>query len=223
MKEGSTMSTAGVVILVVVIVVVVALAVGGWLITRRRALQKRFGPEYERVAAEQPSRAAAEQELRGRERKHADLELRPLAPDARARYAAEWAEIQARFVDSPSDVVRECDDLVTRLITDIGYPTDSDDERLALLSVEYAGTLGRYRDAHEISLRDARGEASTEQLRQALVHYRTLFAELLGEQPVPQTGEPAATEPVASGPVEDDAISSSVPTPVADSPPRRLS
>ena len=198
------MSTAGVVILiVVVVVVVVALVVGGWLITRRRALQKRFGPEYDRVAAEQPSRAAAEQELRGRERKHAELELRPLAPDARARYAAEWDELQVRFVDSPSDVVRECDELVTRLITDIGYPTDGDAERLALLSVEYADTLGRYRDAHEISLRSARGEASTEQLRQALVHYRTLFAELLGEQPVPQADEPIATEPVASGPVED--------------------
>ncbi len=212
--------SSGVVILivVVVVVVVVALAVGGWLITRRRALQKRFGPEYDRVAAEQPSRAAAEQELRGRERKHAELELRPLAPDARARYAAEWDEIQVRFVDSPSDVVRECDELVTRLITDIGYPTDGDDERLALLSVEYADALGRYRDAHEISLRSARGEASTEQLRQALVHYRTLFAELLGEQPVPETDEPIATEPVASGPVEDGTSRKFVPTPAPDSP-----
>lgn len=217
------MTTAGIVILIVVGVVVVALAVGGWLITRRRALQKRFGPEYDRVAAEKPSRAAAEQELRGRERRHSELELRPLAPDARARYAADWDEIQARFVDSPSYAVRECDALVTRLITDIGYPTDGADERLALLSVEYAGSLGRYRDAHEISLRDARGEASTEQLRQALVHYRTLFAEMLGEHPVAQTDEPIVTEPDASGPVENGAIDNSVPTPVPAGPPRRLS
>jgi hypothetical protein len=196
------MSNAGIVILILIVVlVVIALAVGGWLIMRRRALQERFGTEYDRVVAEQPSRAAAEQELRERERKHAELELRALTPDARARHAAEWAELQARFVDAPSDAVRDGDELVTRLISDVGYPTDTDDERLALLSVKHAGTLGRYREAHEISIRNARGEASTEQLRQALVHYRTLFAELLGEQPVPETGERVAKEPVASRPV----------------------
>jgi hypothetical protein len=192
------MSNAGIVILVLIVVVVIALSVGGWLIVRRRALQEKFGPEYERVIAEQPSRAAAEHELRTRERKHAELDLQALTPDARARYAAEWAEVQTRFLDAPSDAVRDGDELVTRLISDIGYPTDTDDERLALLSVEYAGTLVRYREAHEISLRNARGEASTEQLRQALVHYRTLFAELLGEEPVPQTSEREATEQVAS-------------------------
>jgi hypothetical protein len=194
------MSNAGIVILVLIVVVVIALAVGGWLIIRRRALQEKFGTEYDRAVAEQPSRGAAEQELRKRERNHAELELRPLTPDARARYAAEWAEVQTRFVDAPSDAVRDGDELVTRLTSDIGYPTDTDDERLALLSVEYAGTLARYREAHEISIQNARGEASTEQLRQALVHYRTLFAELLGEEPVPQTGERDAAEPVASRP-----------------------
>jgi hypothetical protein len=204
------MSTAGFVILIIVVLVIIALAVGAWRITRRRALQKRFGPEYDRVAATQPSRGAAEHELRERERKHAELELRPLTLDARTRYAAEWAEVQVRFVDSPSDVVQDCDVLVTRLITDMGYPTDGEDERLAMLSVEHAGTLGRYRDAHEISLANARGEASTEQLRQALVHYRTLFAELLGEQPIPQSGEPIATESVESGQVGDGANNSSV-------------
>jgi hypothetical protein len=194
------MSNAGVVILVLIGVVVVIALVGGWLMMRRRALQGRFGTEYDRVVAEQPSRAAAEQELRQRARKHAELELRTLPPEARARYAAEWAEVQARFVDEPSDAVRDGDELVTRLISDLGYPTDTDDERLALLSVEYAGTLGRYREAHEISLRNARGEAGTEQLRQALVHFRTLFAELLGEEPVPQTPDRVAPEPAASRP-----------------------
>jgi hypothetical protein len=195
------MSNSGIVILGLVIVVVIAIAVGGWLIVRRRALQGKFGSEYDRVVAEQPSRAAAEQELRQRAHKHAELKLRTLTPDARARHASDWAEVQARFIDAPSDAVRDGDELVTRLITDIGYPTDTDDERLALLSVEYAGTLGRYREAHEISLRNARGEASTEQLRQALVHYRTLFAELLGEEPVPQTRDQVvAPEPVARRP-----------------------
>jgi hypothetical protein len=82
------MSNAGIVTLVLIVVVVIAAAVGGWLIVRRRALQERFGTEYDRVVAEQPTRAAAEHELRTRERKHAELELRALTPDARTRYAA---------------------------------------------------------------------------------------------------------------------------------------
>ena len=208
------MSQAGIIILI--FVVAGALAVVGWLTTRRRALRRKFGPEYDRVVAEQPSRAAAEEELRDRERKHAELELAPLAPDARARYAAEWAHVQTRFVDSPSDAVRDGDGLVTRLVGDIGYPTDSDDERLALLSVEHAGTFGHYREAHEISLVNARGVASTELLRKALLNYRALFAELLGEQPAPQTGEPFAAEPAAVG-----AINNSVQTSVPGKAPRR--
>jgi len=214
------MSIARIAILVIV-VVVIALGVGGWLIIRRRALQTKFGPEYDRLVGERSSRAAAEHELRERESTHAGLELRSLAPDARARYAAEWAQVQARFVDSPSNAVRECDELITRLVSDIGYPTDGDDERLALLSVEYAGTLGRYRDAHEISLRDAVGEASTEQLRQALVHYRTLFAELLGEQPVPVSGSQPWNRSRADRPVAAATVAS--PTPVPSNPSRRLS
>lgn len=205
------MSTAAVLILIAVVLVVAVLAVGGWLIARRRALRRRFGPEYDRVITQQPSRAAAEQELRGRERKHADLELRTLTPQAHARYAAEWVDVQAHFVDSPSAAVLAGDALLTRLVTDIGYPTGNDDERLALLSVEHAGTLGHYREAHEISLRTARGEASTEQLRQALMHFRALIAELLGEQPVPPTNDPATTQPAATRPVGDNPRTNSVP------------
>jgi hypothetical protein len=208
------MSTAAFVILIAVALVVVALAVGGWLaVRRRRALQNKFGAEYDRAVAQQPSRAAAEQELRGRERKHAQLQLRALAPQARARYAAEWVDVQAHFVDSPRAAVYTGDALLTRLVSDIGYPTDSHDERLALLSVDHPGTLGHYRDAHEISLRNARGEASTEQLRQALVHFRALIADLLGEEPVPHPGDPVAAQPATTGPVGDGTIiiTSSVP------------
>jgi hypothetical protein len=212
------MSQTGIIILIIVAVVVGALAVAGWLATRRRALRRKFGPEYDRVVAEQPNRAAAEQELRDRERKHDELDLKPLAPDARAWYAAEWDQVQARFLDSPSDAVRDGDELVTRLVSDIGYPTDTGDEQLALLSVEHAGTFGHYREAHEISLRNTRGEASTEQLRQALVHYRALFAELLGEQPIPPTGQLFPAEPVAVG-----AINNSVRPSVPDKAPRRQS
>ncbi len=204
------MPNATVLLLIFVVLVVAALAVGGWLIARRRNLRRRFGPEYDRVITQQPSRAAAEHELRGRERKLADLRLRTLTPQAQARYAAEWVGVQAHFVDSPSAAVQAGDALLTRLVTDIGYPTGNDDERLALLSVEHADTLEHYREAHEISLRTARGEASTEQLRQALMHFRALIAELLGEQPVPPAHDPATTHPAATGPAGDNPRNNSV-------------
>ncbi|GIH16511.1 hypothetical protein [Rugosimonospora africana] len=190
------MTTTAIVILVIVVVVVAALIAFAVTYSRRRALRERFGPEYERLVAEQNSRSAAEHELRERERKHAELDLHPLSASSRAGYAAEWADVQTRFVDSPQDAVRAGDELVTRLVREIGYPTDDYEERLATLSVEHARTLSHYRDAHDISLRNESGQASTEQLRQALVHYRALFGELLGDEPVPETAEPVqAREP----------------------------
>jgi hypothetical protein len=178
------MTATQIVILIVAIVVIAALIAVAVVAGRRRALRQRFGPEYERAVAEQDSRGAAERELRERERKHSELELRPLADESRARYAQEWARVQAMFVDAPEQAVREGDALVTQLVGEIGYPTEDYDERMATLSVDHAATLGHYRDAHEIFLRTEQGEASTEQLRQALVHYRALFADLLGTDPV---------------------------------------
>jgi hypothetical protein len=188
------MTSTQIVILVVAIVVIVALVAVAVVAGRRRSLRQRFGPEYERVVAEQDSRGAAERELRERERRHAELELRPLPEESRARYAQEWAQVQARFVDSPEEAVRDGDALVTRLVGEIGYPTEDYDERIKTLSVDHGATLGHYRDGHEIFLRTERGEASTEQLRQALVHYRALFAELLGTDPVPEE-QHTATHP----------------------------
>jgi len=178
------MSTSQIVILVVVVLVLLALGMFGLRYARRRSLRQRFGPEYDRAVAEQDTVAAAEQELRERERRHAELELTPLSAASRARYAAAWQEVQVRFVDAPAEAVGTADELVTRLIAERGYPTDDYEDQLAHLSVEHARTLGHYRDAHEISLRNDRGAASTEDLRQALVHYRALFADLLGEDPV---------------------------------------
>ncbi|MEU5724307.1 hypothetical protein ABZ783_21090 [Micromonospora sp. NPDC047738] len=178
------MSPTQVVVTVIVLVVLAALAAVAVRAGRRRALKQRFGPEYDRVVAEQDSRGAAERELRERERRHAELQLTPLAPESRARYAAAWEELQVRFVDSPGETVGDADELVTRLIADRGYPTGDFDDQIAHLSVEHARTLAHYRDAHEIRLRHERGEASTEELRQALVHYRALFADLLGADPV---------------------------------------
>jgi hypothetical protein len=178
------MSPTQIVVIVLVIIIVLAVAAALAVVGRRRSLRQRFGPEYDRAVAEQDSRAGAERELRQRQRRHAELTLTPLSDESRARYAADWEEIQAQFVDSPGEAVNAADELVTRLVAERGYPTEDYEDQLAHLSVEHARTLGHYRDAHEIHLRNVRGEASTEQLRQALVHYRALFADLLGEDPV---------------------------------------
>ena len=177
------MSSTLITVLVVLLIVGAVLVVLGVVANRRRALRQRFGPEYDRVVESTEDRRAAERELRDRERRHAELELRPLAPESRERYSASWEEIQARFVDAPNEAVGEADELVTRLVAERGYPTGDYDDQLAHLSVEHARTLDHYRQAHDINERNSRGEATTEQLRQALVHYRALFADLLGTEP----------------------------------------
>ncbi|MEU9514053.1 hypothetical protein [Micromonospora sp. NPDC048169] len=190
------MSSTQVVVIVIVVAVIAALVAVAVVASRRRALRERFGPEYDRAVAEQDSRSAAERELRERERRHAELELTPLSPESRARYAAAWEELQVRFVDSPAETVGEADELVSRLIAERGYPTGDFSDQIAHLSVEHARTLTHYRDAHEIRQRNERGEAGTEDLRQALVHYRALFADLLGEDPVPTaTQQPEQRHP----------------------------
>jgi hypothetical protein len=188
------MSPTQIVVLILAILAVVVIVLVVRQFARRRALQKTFGPEYDRVVAESDSRTAGEQELRDRERRHSELELVPLTAESKARYSASWEATQIRFVDAPDEAVATADDLVTRLMAERGYPTGSYDDQIATLSVEHATTLEHYRDAHEISGRSERGEASTEDLRKALVHYRALFADLLGEDPV-TSHHPASPEP----------------------------
>ena len=189
------MSPTQVVVTVIVVLVLAALVAVALVASRRHSLKQRFGPEYDRAVAKQDSRSAAERELRDRERRHAQLELTPLSPESRARYAAAWEELQVRFVDSPADTVGDADELVGRLIAERGYPTGDFSEQIAHLSVEHARTLTHYRDAHEIRLRNESGEATTEELRQALVHYRALFADLLGEDPVGHQPPPEQRHP----------------------------
>ncbi|GGN37333.1 hypothetical protein FHR83_006426 [Actinoplanes campanulatus] len=181
------MSTTATIVLIVVVLLVLAAVVVGVQAARRRRLRQTFGPEYDRVVADTGSRSEAEKELLERTKRHAKLEIEPLSAESRTRYAAAWEEVQIRFVDSPKEAVATADELVTRLITERGYPTGDYDERLADLSVEHAATLEHYRSAHEISIRSRDGRAETEDLRQALVHYRALFADLLGEDPVAHT------------------------------------
>lgn len=190
------MSTTATIVLIVVVLLVLAAIVVGVQAARRRRLRQTFGPEYDRVVADTGNRTEAEKELLERTKRHAQLELKPLSAESRARYSAAWEEVQIRFVDDPQEAVTTADELVTRLIAERGYPTGDYDERLADLSVEHAATLEHYRSAHDISTRSRDGQAETEDLRQALVHYRALFADLLGENPV------AHTTPTADTPTE---------------------
>jgi hypothetical protein len=177
------MSAMEITIIVVAAVLVVALIAAGWYLWRRQSLRRRFGPEYRRLA-KQEGPLAAERELRERERRHASLQLKELDDATRERYREAWTAVQTRFVDAPESAIGAADELVTRLVAERGYPTGDYDEQVAHLSVEHARTLEQYRAAHDINLRHERGEATTEDLRQALVHYRALFADLLGEEPV---------------------------------------
>jgi FtsZ-interacting cell division protein ZipA len=194
-------------IIIVAVIVIVALVVAAMAAARRRRLQQRFGPEYDRVTQEQKSQLKAESELASRERRVKSLDIRPLSAQAQAEYAGRWATIQEQFVDQPEASVAQAQDLVNTVMRDRGYPVEGHDQTMADLSVEHAGTLEQYRSAHTISESAAAGQASTEELRQAMVHYRALFSDLLGapagreNDSVRTAGEPAAA-PVDPAPGE---------------------
>ncbi len=188
------MSGTAIIILVVAIVVVLALALIVQQELRRRRLRQRFGPEYQRVAAEASSQRAAAQELAHRERRHEQLPLRPLTPEARQRYADRWTDVQERFVDDPAGAVGGADILITEVMRDRGYPAEGYQQQVADLSVEHGWVLDHYRSAHDVSTQVADGGVTTEELRLAMVHYRALFEDLLSHD------APAAeTDPVSSG------------------------
>ncbi|MET8405115.1 hypothetical protein, partial [Streptomyces sp900116325] len=147
------MSTGIIVAIVVVVVVLVALAVMVRLAVRRRHLRERFGPEYERAVESGDSRTAAERDLREREQRHDDLDLKPLPTTARQQYAQEWNGVQEHFVDRPQEAVGEADQLVTRLMKERGYPTEGYEQQVKDLSVEHGRTLEHYRAAHEVNAR----------------------------------------------------------------------
>lgn len=200
------MSTTDVIGIVIAVVVVGAFAVVAVRGMRRRKLRERFGEEYERAVDEKGGRSAAEAELRRRERRHASLDLHELSDAERHRFRDGWVAVQAMFVDAPVTAVREGDRLVTDLVTSRGYPVSNYQDRLADLSVEHANVLSHYRDAHEISERNDAGTATTEELRKALVHYRELFADLLGEEPVTETHTevPPQAASADAPPVDDE-------------------
>lgn len=163
------------------VLVFVALAVA----KRRRTtkLREGFGPEYDRTLAEAPSRREAEAELLERPKLHDELELRPVSRDTRGRYVREWEAAQARFVDEPDRAVGEADALIQEVMRERGYPVDDFEQRAADLSVDHGDVVDSYRAAHMISRRSVHGVAATDDLRQAMVHYRSLFDALLEAEP----------------------------------------
>jgi hypothetical protein len=176
----NTMDTQTMTLLAVVILALVA--VGAWLYTRKRQsdrLIQRFGPEYGRTVDDLGSRTKAESELREREKRVQKLDIVPLAPEEAARFGEAWKTLQGRFVDNPKGVLIEADQLVRELMQMRGYPMGDFERRAADISVHHPAVVDHYRAAQAIAMRDRRGEADTEELRKAVVHYRALFDELL--------------------------------------------
>jgi hypothetical protein len=166
-----------IVIAVAVVAVVVLLAM--WLAARKRRtsqLREGFGPEYERTVDEVGSRRKAESELSDREKRREELDIRPLAPGARDRFADRWRTVQERFVDNPNSALNEAHVLVVEVMRERGYPTEDFEQRAADVSVDHPHVVENYRSAYAIT---ERSDADTEDQRKAMVHYRALFDELL--------------------------------------------
>ena len=168
-----------IVIGVIVAIVVLGVVFSALRTRRSRSLQDQFGREYDRTVDKAGGRREAERELAERQRRHDELELKPLSQHARERYLQQWQVTQGRFVDDPTGAVSEADDLVQRVMRDRGYPVDDFEQRAADISVEHPELVEKYRTANGIARASERGEASTEDLRHSVRHYRALFVELL--------------------------------------------
>jgi hypothetical protein len=168
--------------ILIAVAVIALIAAGVWMWQRQRttrSLQDRFGPEYDRVVEAEGGRRSAESELQDRQRRRDELEIRELPTATRRRYQGAWQMTQARFVDSPAEAVAEADRLVTEVMSARGYPMEDFDQRAADISVDHPHLVENYRSAHDISGNASMGEADTEDLRRAMVHFRALFEELL--------------------------------------------
>jgi len=182
-------------LILVVVLIAVAIAVVAWFVIQRQRsvhLKRRFGAEYDRAINELGGRAKAEAELTKRQKRVAGLTITSLTPADAVSFSQAWNTLQGRFVDNPKGVVTEADLLVRELMAKRGYPMGDFELRAADISVDYPGIVSNYRAAQAIAVRNARGEADTEELRKAFVHYRTLFDELLGVAPTKPSTAPAA-------------------------------
>jgi len=165
-------------------VAILIIAVLAWLYVRKRRsttanLRKKFGPEYDRAVLVHGAGRKAEAKLEDREKRVEKLNIRDLDPIEHERFSKRWESVQSRFVDSPKGAVTEADDLVSSLMKARGYPVSDFDQRAADISVDHPRVVENYRSGHEIALRVGKDEATTEELRTAMIHYRSLFEELV--------------------------------------------
>jgi len=185
-------------VIVLAVALVAALGVAAWLYMqqqRSKTLQNRFGPEYDRALSTHSNTSEAERELKDRTERVEQLHIRALDNDERDRYAGRWQSTQAQFVDDPTGATQDADALVGEVMATRGYPVGDFDQRAADVSVNHPRVVEHYRAAHTIALRNAGGDADTEELRQALVHYHALFEDLLGNaDPTPQRAPTERTE-----------------------------
>lgn len=178
--DNTTLIIVALAVLLVVVIIVVALRK-----QRSTNLREHFGPEYERAVHDAGGRRAAEAQLHDRAKRVAAFSIQPLHSGERQRYVAAWRGVQGRFVDDPRRAVTEADALLAEVMGARGYPVGDFEQRAADLSVDHPIVVQNYRAAHGIALRHARGEAGTEDLRQAMIHYRALFEDLVGDNVVP--------------------------------------
>lgn len=186
-------------VVIAVVVVVVLLGAAVMLLTgsrRRHHLQDRFGPEYDRTIEHADRRRAGERELREREARNDELDLRPLSDASRERFTREWDDVQRTFVDRPQVAVADADRLVTFLMRERGYPVDDFDTKRDLVSVDHPQVVEHYSTAHDIARRNVDGRADTEDLRRAVVSYRVLFEEMLSSSRAPSN---EAVDPAIQG------------------------
>jgi len=173
------MTTTGIVILVAGVIIIALVALYLFQQNRTKTLRQHFGPEYDSAVRKYGSQPKAEQALAARQRRPEKLDIHPIPLHERERFSDHWHDVQVRFVDDPSTSIREADALVAEVMKARGYPVADFDRRAEDLSVDHPQVMRNYRAAHAVALRHEKGEASTEDLRQALVYYRDLFDELL--------------------------------------------
>ena len=173
------MDTSTIVILVVVAAFVAVAVLAVWQMRRTRTLRQRFGPEYDRAVSETGGRRRAESELTERQKRRGEFDIRPLKPAEFDQFSAAWRDTQARFVDDPNESIKDADVLVQEVMAARGYPVEDFEQRSADVSVDHPNVVENYRAAHGISHASQHGHATTEDLRQAMMHYRSLFEELL--------------------------------------------
>ena len=181
----STTELALIIGLIISVAVILIAGITAWLFLRKRRserLRTQFGgSEYDRAVKEDGNRRHAEAGLKERTARVESLNIRPLAPGDRARFVESWRRVEARFVDGPGGAVTEADQLLGDVMSTRGYPVSDFEQRAADISVDHPLVLENYRTAHEIAVRQTMGQANTEDLRQAMIHYRTLFEELVRE------------------------------------------